>query len=313
MNKLITLIIAFIILNINANADSISSENTRVQTVSIQEKLAKLEASSGGRIGIYAMNMANNKLIQYRADERFPFCSTSKLMVVAAILNKSESDSTLLQKRIKYSKEYVDKSGYAPITKQHISNGMTIAELCAAAIDYSDNVAMNLLIKNAGGIAAVNKYARSINDNKFNLSRLEPELNTAIPNDVRDTTTPAAMGNSLQRLVLGDALQSSQREKLITWLKNNTTGDARIRAGVPKGWIVADKTGTGDHGTSNDIGVIWSPNGSPIVLVIYTTQSKNDATSRDKLIASATRIVIENLYSGVGSNSVTTSNIKGNH
>ncbi len=312
MNKLITLIIAFII-SISANADNISSGNAQVQTVSIQEKLKKLEASSGGRIGVYAMNMVNNKLIQYRADERFPFCSTSKLMVIAAILKKSESDPTLLQKRIKYSKKYVDKSGYAPITKQHIADGMTIAELCAAAIDYSDNVAMNLVIKNVGGIVAVNKYARSINDNKFNLTRLEPELNTAIPKDIRDTTTPAAMGNSLQLLVLGDALQSLQREKLITWLKNNTTGDARIRAGVPKGWIVADKTGTGDYGTSNDIGVIWSPNGAPIVLVIYTTQSKKSASSRDNVIASATRIVVEDLYSGVGSNSATTSSINNNH
>ncbi len=264
----------------------------QIQSTSIQKKLADLEAQSGGRLGISAINTANNIRIQYRADERFPFCSTSKVIVVSAILKESETKPDMLQKQISYSQEDVDKSGYAPITKQHINDGMSINELCKAAMEYSDNTAMNLLIKKLGGTEAVTSYARSINDHTFRLDRWEPELNTAIPGDMRDTTTPNAMADSLKQLALGDSLGLPQREQLQTWLKNNTTGDARIRAGVPKGWIVGDKTGTGSYGTTNDIAIIWPPNCAPIVMVVYLTQKQKDAVKRDEIIASATRLVL---------------------
>jgi beta-lactamase class A len=261
-------------------------------TASIQKKFAELEATSDGRLGVSAINTANNARIQYRAEERFPLCSTSKVMVVAAILKQSEENESLLQKRITYRKKEVEKSGYTPITQQHLTNGMSVNELCQAAIEYSDNMAMNLLMKILGGPRAVNAYAESINDHTFRLDRWEPELNTA-PGDNRDTTTPNAMANSLKQLTLGDVLAPPQQEQLKTWLKNNTTGNARIRAGVPKGWIVGDKTGTGDYGTSNDIAIIWPPNCSPIILAIYFTQNKKEATLRENVIASTTHLVLD--------------------
>jgi len=265
------------------------------QLTSIQTKLAKLEAASGGRLGVYAINTANNTPIKYRADELFPFCSTGKVMVVSAILKESEKSPAILHKKITYKQNDVDKSGFAPITKQHVNNGMTVAELCESALDYSDNTAMNLLLKIIGGPQAATSYARTIHDNKFRLDRWESDLNTAIPGDTRDTTTPAAMANSLQHLVLGSVLALPQREQLQTWMKNNTTGDTKIRAGVPKGWIVGDKTGNGEYGTTNDIGIIWPPKCSPIVIAIYLTQNKKDAVKREDVIASATRIVLAEL------------------
>lgn len=262
------------------------------KSVSIEAKLAKLEADSGGRLGLFAINTANNTYIQYRADESFPFCSTGKIMVVSDILKKSEKNPDLLQKQIAYHQVDVDKSGYAPITKQHVANGMSVAELCQAAIEYSDNTAMNLLLKIAGGPKAVTSYARSIPDKNFRLDRWEPELNTAIPGDIRDTTTPRAMANSLQQLALGSVLVSPQRELLQTWLKNNTTGGSKIRAGVPKGWVVGDKTGNGKYGTTNDIGIIWPPKHPPIILAIYLTQNKKETIKRDDIIALATHTVV---------------------
>jgi beta-lactamase class A len=263
-----------------------------IKLASVQKKLEALEASSGGRLGISAIDTANNTHIQYRADERFPFCSTSKVMVVSAILKQSIADSHLLQQKITYTEKDVDSSGYAPITKTHVVSGMTIGELCAAAIDYSDNAALNLLLKTVGGPTAVNSFARSIGDNTFRLDRWEPKLNSAIPGDLRDTSTPAAMASSLQQLALGNILELPQRTQLQTWMKNNTTGNARIRAGAPKGWLVGDKTGTGDYGTTNDIAVIWPPNSPLIVVVIYFTQNKKDAAPRDDVIAAATSILI---------------------
>lgn len=257
----------------------------------LQQKLAALETSADGRIGIYAINTENNKRLQYRAEERFPLCSTSKMMAVSAILKKSMANPHLLKQKVTYSKK--DLVFYSPMTEKHLNNGMTVSELCSAAITLSDNTAMNLLMKKLGGPRAVTAFARSIGNHQFRLDRWEPELNTAIPGDLRDTTTPAATAISLQQLVLGNALTLPQRQQLQVWLKNNTTGDARIRAGVPKGWIVGDKTGTcGYYGTTNDIGIIWPAKSSPIIVVIYFTQHTKDATPRNDVIAAVTRIVM---------------------
>ena len=261
----------------------------------IQKKLADLEVASGGRIGLSVINTGDNMHLQYRDEERFPMCSTSKVMAVSAILNQSKKDSQLLQYKIAYTKKDVESSGYAPITKKNVIEGMVISGLCKAAITKSDNTAMNLLIKKLGGPEAVTSFAHSIGDNKFRLDRYEPELNSAIPGDLRDTTTPKAMTESLNKLVFGDALELTQQDQLLAWLKGNTTGSARIRAGVPNGWLVGDKTGTGSYGTTNDIGIIWPPQGSPIIVSIYFTQNKKDASPRDDVIASVTRIMINSL------------------
>ncbi len=172
---------------------------------------------------------------------------------------------------------------------------MSIAQLCAATVQYSDNTAANLLIKGLGGLEAVNRFTQGIGDPAFRLDRREPDLNSAIPGDLRDTTTPAAMAASVKKIVLGEVLGASQREQLIVWLKGNTTGDASIRAGAPAGWIVGDKTGAGDYGTTNDVAVLWPPKGAPVVLAVYFTQPQQDAESRRDVLAAATRLVMAHL------------------
>lgn len=273
-----------------------TSMNRGNQQNSIHEKLAELEASSQGRIGAIAINMTNNDRIGYRADEKFPFCSTFKVMAVSAVLKKSMSDSNFLEQRIFYTRDDVTKADYSPITEKHIHDGMTVSELCSAAIQYSDNTAVNLLMKKLGGPEAVTSFSRSMGDSTFRLDRWEPELNSAIPGDPRDTTSPAAMAKSLQQLLFGNTLGLQQREQLKIWLKGNTTGDARIRAGVPKGWVVGDKTGTCSYGTANDVGIIWPSTGDPIIIAIYFTQKEKDATPRNDIIASVTQILTSNLH-----------------
>ena len=250
-----------------------------------------LETASGGRLGVSAINTANHAEIQYRQNERFPFCSTSKVMGVAAILQASTRKPNLLQQRIHYKKD--DLVTYSPMTEQHLREGMTVAALCEATLTTSDNTAMNLLMKILGGPQAVTAFARSIENYSFRLDRWEPDLNTAIPNDPRDATSPMAMRVSLQKLVLGHGLPAYQQTLLQSWLQKNTTGASRIRAGVPKTWLVGDKTGTGEYGTTNDIGIIYPPGCKPIVVAIYFTQGIKDAKPQEEVIASATKIVIE--------------------
>jgi len=256
-----------------------------------QARLASLESGSGGRLGVAALSTADGTQLRHRADERFPFCSTAKMLVASAILHRSMREGALLQRRVKYTAGELVK--HSPVTERHVADGMTAAELCAATIQYSDNTAANLLVNLLGGPSSVTAFARSIGDDEFRLDRREPELNSAIPGDPRDTTTPAAMARSLQRLALGDTLGPSRREQLQGWMLGNTTGDARIRAGVPADWRVGDKTGTGDYGTSNDIGVLWRPAKPPIVVALYFTQHEKEAKPSDDVLAAATRIVVE--------------------
>jgi beta-lactamase class A len=260
-------------------------------TVSTQAQFAKLEQALTGRLGVFALNTANGNQLSYHADEYFPMCSTFKVILAAAILKRSTQIDGLMQQRIKYQQS--DLVTYSPITKQHLEDGMTVSALCAAAIQYSDNTASNLLMTILGGPGAVTTFARSIGDRQFRLDRWETALNSSIPGDRRDTSTPNAMGLSLQRLAFGDALEPHLQLQLRVWLQGNTTGATRIRAGVPADWEVGDKTGTGDYGTANDIGLLWPPRRAPLVVAIYTTQGEKDAKARNDIIASAGRIVVD--------------------
>lgn len=261
--------------------------------VSAQAKLVKLERTFAGRLGVYALNTADGTQLSYRADEYFPMCSTFKVLLASAILKRSTQIEGLMQQRIKYQQSNLVT--YSPITKQHLEDGMTVAALCAAAIQYSDNTASNLLMKLLGGPEVVTTFARLIGDHQFQLDRWETALNSSIPGDRRDTSTPRAMGLSLQRLALGDALEPHLQLQLRVWLQGNTTGAARIRAGVPADWQVGDKTGTGDYGTANDLALLWSPRRAPVIVAIYTTQGEKDAKARNDVIALAAQIVVDGL------------------
>lgn len=253
--------------------------------------LEKVEKDFGCRLGVFALDTADGAQLGYRADERFPVCSTFKVIAASAILAKSVQVAGLMRRRIKY--EQSDLVHYSPITEKHVGAGMMVADLCAAALQYSDNTAANLLMTILGGPAAVTAFARSIGDTEFRLDRWETALNTAIPGDPRDTSTPGAMGRSLDRLALGDALPLKQGEQLRHWLLGNTTGGARIKAGIPPDWPIGDKTGSGDYGTANDIAVLWPPRRAPVVVAIYTTQPEKDAAPRSDVIAAATQVVVD--------------------
>lgn len=271
------------------------SVSLHAETASVEQKLAALEKASGGRLGVALIDTADDSQMLYRADERFAMCSTSKTMVAAAVLKQSETQHDILQQKMVIKK--ADLTNWNPVTEKYVDKEMTLAELSAATLQYSDNTAMNKLLEHLGGTSNVTAFARSIGDTTFRLDRKEPELNTAIPGDERDTTSPLAMAmaKSLHKLTLGDALAGAQRAQLVEWLKGNTTGGQSIRAGLPEGWVVGDKTGGGDYGTTNDIAVIWPEDRAPLILVTYFTQPQQDAKGRKDILAAAAKIVTEGL------------------
>ncbi|WP_246277254.1 class A beta-lactamase [Neobacillus endophyticus] len=258
------------------------------QETVIKDLFAKLENKFDAILGVFALDIGTNQTINYRPDERFAYASTHKVLSVGALLQQKSIED--LNQRITFTRN--DLVNYSPITEKHVNTGMSLRELCDATLRYSDNTADNLILKQLGGPSGLKKSLREIGDNVTNPERFEPELNEVNPGETHDTSTPKALAVNLQKFTLGDALPIEKRELLIDWMKRNTTGETLIRAGVPNGWEVGDKTGTGSYGTRNDIAVIWRPQGNPIVLAILSSHDKKDATYNDKLIVQTTKIVI---------------------
>jgi beta-lactamase class A len=248
---------------------------------------------SGDRVRIGSAVLNFDKTIggMVHADERFAMCSTFKFLAVAAVLHRVDRGQDELDRFIKYGER--DILEWAPVTKQHLrEGGMTLEALCFAAIAYSDNTAANLLLQTLGGPAGVTAYVRSLGDKFTRLDRVEPEMNDVTPGDERDTTTPMAMLHDMQEILLGDALSVPSRKKLTSWMVQNTTGNAMIRAAVPKGWWVGDKTGRNRAGNTNDIGIVWRPDGRAMLVSIYTFAPNLPAESRASKIADVTRELI---------------------
>ncbi|MFC5724495.1 class A beta-lactamase [Streptomyces gamaensis] len=260
-------------------------------------RLRALEAERGARLGVFAHDTGSRATIRYRAGELFPMCSTFKTIAVAAVLRDLDRDGGFLAKRLHYTEQYAKASGWYPETgKPHnLANGMTVGELCDAAITQSDNAAANLLLQELGGPDAITRFCESIGDRTTNLTRIEPYLNSAEPDRKTDTTTPEAIGSTYERLVLGDALDCADQKRLEGWLLANTTNKDTFRAGLPEGWQIADKTGSGSYGTRNDVGIVRPPRRKPIVLSVLSTKPQKGEKEKgdDQLVADAAAIVAD--------------------
>jgi len=254
------------------------------------ERWHAIEARVGGRLGVAVLDTGTGALAGQRLDERFPMCSTFKTLAAALVLARVDAGQERLDRRIAVTR--ADLLEWAPVTSKRVGGaGMTVAELCEAAITVSDNTAANLLLASAGGPAGVTAFVRRLGDDVTRLDRTEPALNEGTPGDPRDTSTPRAMVRTLHRLMLEDALSDQGRAQLVRWMTANTTGGQRLRAGVPLDWRVADKTGTGRLGTTNDIGMLWPPRGAPLVIVTYLTATGAPGAAREGALADVARSV----------------------
>jgi beta-lactamase class A len=253
--------------------------------------LAAIERRSGGKLGLFVIDTGRGTTLAWRADERFPFCSSSKGPLAAFVLWQVDHGQLRLDQKVSYSA--ADLLPYAPVTRAHVAEGaMTIEALCKAAVQYSDNTAANLLWRETGGPQALTAWMRTQGDTDFQLVDIEPRLNLSRFGDGTNTTTPQAMADSYSRFVLGDVLTPASRERLTGWLVGNTTGGRRLRAGLPPSWRVGDKTGTYNEGwfSTVDVGIAWPPNRTPLVISCFLTDTPN-TVSAELAIADVARQV----------------------
>jgi len=244
---------------------------------SLEAELAALE--HGGRLGVAVLDTGDGSLRGRRLDERFALCSTFKLILAAMVLDRAASGGPPLGATVAAGPD--DLQQHAPVVRAAVDAAaargaacaeLTRAELAEAVQTTSDNAAANLLLREVGGPDAVTAYCRALGDTATRLDRYEPAMNDVRPGDARDTTTPRAMARLVARL-LDDALPPAERETLRRWMIATETGAARVRRGLPAGWLAGDKTGTGGgDGVTvkcNDLVWIEPPGRAPLVVVVY--------------------------------------------
>jgi beta-lactamase class A len=238
----------------------------------IARTLAAIEADVGGRVGVAAWDTGTGLWVRRRADERFAMCSTFKLMLAATVLGLVDTGSLMAGRMIPYSR--ADLLAHSPATWAHVGEGaLSVIDLCAAAIEESDNGAANLLLALVGGPPGLTRHLRALGDPTTRLDRIEMALNTNLPGDVRDTTTPMAYVRTMRRVLLGDGLSAASRRRLERWMIDCKTGRERLRAGLPPDWTVGDKTGTGDNGAVNDVAILRPPGRPPILVAVLMSGS----------------------------------------
>lgn len=261
--------------------------------------LSAYERATGGRIGVFARNLANGRSIAWRADERFIMCSTFKASLAACLLRQVETGKAALDEPLRFGT--ADLLDYAPVARKVLAKaggataGLSIEAACRGAVEWSDNTCANLLLARIGGPGALTAFWRAIGDQVSRLDRIEPDLNRSAPGDLRDTTTPRAMADTLRRLVLGDVLGPASSARLTQWMVDCKTGAKRLRSGLPGGWRVGDKTGNNGGDAVSDIAVAWPARGGPVVICAYTQGGRPKPPQIEAVFAGVGQAVGERL------------------
>lgn len=259
----------------------------------IEERIGALEDKYDAYAGVFATDLDSGRSMAHRADDPFAMCSTFKAYASARVLQKAQHGELKLTDEVTI--EASDILPNSPITQTRVGANMTIAQLCQAALQRSDNAAGNWLLRIIGGPSRITDFARTIGDDAARLDRWEIELNSAIPGDLRDTSTPRGLGTGFTNLLTGDALALPQRDQLEAWMRANETSS--MRAGLPQGWTTADKTGSGDYASSNDVGIAYGPDGQRLGLAIMTRTRTDDpdAETLRPMIGELTALLVPHL------------------
>lgn len=220
-----------------------------------------------GRIGVCLLDSRRRGDDGHRLEERFSMASTFKWALAAAVLAQVDRGRLSLDQRVPVSEAALLE--HAPVVRARLAErALSIDALCEAAVTVSDNAAANLLLALIDGPAGWTRFARAAGDDVSRLDRVELELNSNLPGDPRDTTTPRAMAGLLASVLDTErALSSASRAKLRQWMLGTRTGLRRLRARMPASWTIGDKTGTGQRGAVNDVLFAERPGRAGIIVV----------------------------------------------
>ncbi len=261
-----------------------------LSTKGLGTALAALERRAGGRLGVAVLASDTGVTGGHRTGERFALCSTFKLLLAGAVLQRIDRGQLAADHWLAYGP--ADMVAHAPVTQAQLAaGGMTAVALAEAAQVTSDNVAANLLLRLFGGPTGFTGWLREQGDPTTRIDRWEPEMSRVAAGEERDTSTPTQMCRSAAQLLTGNTLSAASRARLTGWTEATRTGRARLRAGLPAGWRAGDKTGTGLYpgmaDKVNDVAIVWPPGRAPWLVAAYydaPVMGSTDLRARDQAV-----------------------------
>ncbi|HEX5870343.1 MAG TPA: class A beta-lactamase [Longimicrobium sp.] len=288
-----------------------------------------IERQSGGELGVAARVVENGRTVGHRDGEPFPMASTYKLPIALAVLAQVDSGRITLDDTVRLTPaDY--RLGPGPVSERLPASGgtVTVRRMIESMMMFSDNTATDALMKLAGGPLAVMAHLRARGVEGMRVDRYEGQVYLdyngvteapppvewtpqrvrggidSVPAaqkqaarerffaDVRDTSTPDAMATLLAQLQRGEGISPASRGFLLDAMRRSPTGTRRIRAGVPRGVEVADKTGTIGR-TTNDVALVTLPDGKHLALAVFVRNSARTNEQVEPSIAAAARAVYE--------------------
>jgi beta-lactamase class A len=259
----------------------------------LEDKIKSLE-DQGWQVGVSILDDNGNKIESINGDKRFPLDSTVKALACANALAKVDDKSLKLDDSVLINENEIVIN--SPITERYVNKKITLKQACEATMTYSDNTAANIVISLVGGPQELTNFMRSINDNITRSDRYEPDLTINPENDLRDTTTPNAMSNSIRKLLTGNILSEKSKKQLTEWMMGNKVSDALLRAELPKGWFIADRSGASDYGIRGITSMVWSEKQSPLFISVYIRKINTSLEERSEKIAEIGKVIFSKYH-----------------
>lgn len=249
-----------------------------------QSALADIEQRHGGRLGVFAVDSGSGRTLAHRADERFLMCSTFKGLLAALVFSRVDAGQETLTRMVPYTEK--DLIFTSPVTKANVGRGaMPVGALCQAILEVSDNTAAILLMRDAGGPAALTRFIRGLGDTVTRSDRYEPASNAY--RGVLDTTTPRAIAGTVRKILLGDVLSRTSRDQLEAWMVACKPGLNRLRAALPPAWTAGDRPGTSVEAETNDYAIVRPPGRPPLLVAAYYDAPKLGMADRETVLHEA--------------------------
>jgi beta-lactamase class A len=297
-------------------------------TAPVQAEIARISNQVDGVVGVAAWRLdGRGPRILVNAEQQFPMASTFKVPIAGTVLSQVDNGRLKLDQLVPVDPNMMVESEGLAETFSHPGVSVSVENLLELMLTVSDNTATDTLEKLVGGPAVVTQWVRS-----QGIAGLRVDRDTAgmirdfygLPNgpsfpdsltaglkanpnleekgdkpdpkfdaDPRDTATPAAMAQLLERIYTGKALSPASTKLLGEIQQRNTTGKARIRARLPAGTVVAEKTGT-IGGSVNNVGVISLPgDGGKLIVAVFIKQSNKPIEDRERVIADISRALYD--------------------
>jgi len=266
-----------------------------IQFTPVEKEIKSIEESLSAQIGVTILNVETAYSWDYKGDETFPLTSTFKTIACAKLLHDYDNKNIDMNNTVKIKD--IDLVEYSPVMKNYVDQEITLSQACQAAMYMSDNTAANIIIKSVGGTQSITNFVRDIGDKNTRLDRLEPDLNEGLLNDPRDSTTPNAISNTLNKLLFSSILSGSSKHQLKEWMiKNQVTGNL-LRSVLPEKWEIADRSGAGGFGARSITALVWAKHQSPLIISIYIAQTEASMDERNQAIVKIGKAIFDSYTS----------------